>query len=86
MRVVKCPRCTIAWDRSLRKHVPFGRCGFCGSRRKVNAEFIKWNDQLQAAHWEQRKRLEAEIPDKLREWEKEWERKNPRPRKFPKQK
>ena len=86
MRTVNCPHCKIAsCIGNGHRHVLYGKCGYCHGKRKINAEFIKWEKNQRRAVELRDDELNAIKQKQLKQFEEEWEEKHPRPRKFPKQ-
>ncbi len=79
MRTRNCPQCH-GWG--FCGHA--GRCGFCGGKKKVSSEFIKWDTAWEKKWLKTKLKLEEQILEQVRCVMEAWEKKNPKPRKFPK--
>ena len=86
MRIRNCPNCYGTGTTRLGHRNP--KCGMCHGKKKINAEFVKWiNSKTKAEneltdYWEEQMRIQAE--SEISEAIKSWEKRHPKPRKFPK--
>lgn len=76
MRLRNCPYCYGGTTRRS------SYCGFCHGKKKVNSEFVKWDNKRRQKEKKIRKKLESQLEQQVREEIKKWEEKNPKPRKF----
>lgn len=87
MRVVNCPYCEKAWNRSKRKHVPIGDCVFCHRRRKVNRAYVEWFKKTAKAREKAMEGVQKQADDLIKRgresFEFQWNIDYPPPRKFP---
>lgn len=78
--------CPICFGLGYTGHT--GRCGFCHGKKKVRSEFCLWTNKQTAyarkVHEQLEDEMEAALQDRKAKLLKEWEKKNPKPRKFKK--
>lgn len=83
MKIINCPQC---YGTGIVGRI--GRCGYCHGKKKVNSDFVKWNNTRGKLRLKLLDRYEEQmlklIKLKVDVALEDWELKNPKPRKFPK--
>lgn len=92
MKIRNCPECygtgtkVCRTENGVIRHIA-GKCSYCHGAKKVNSDFVKWNnarDKLRVKllnYYEEqmRKLIKLKVDVDL----DDWDIKNPKPRKFP---